>query len=550
MGYKYSIVKYFKGEEILMNYPFSYFLKDGTIGFYRSAQILNIIIYDRSQGSPVFHNIYTLVTLQERAGTPLNLIRYGTQKPLSIDKQRSLMITYQDVEVDTILELYHSLAKRGVWHQPQSDTPLSLEKLTALSPVFVSRNPIPPIHSGIKNPFRHCQYLFEFYASKKTVFESFSESQQQKITEWVMKHLPIDLQRLTDRWGNIIFQLPVTLLKVEERGSSKSNTKKNIEIAWHPKIGDNVPEISIVTVASYDQTIHGYGESIGTHPLHEIEMGSTEGLISTTVKRNSDNLILYEDTASLMKQLTFNMNIASSKKRKVQVEIGKKGMLKDYYIDLHHVESPTVIGNQLKWKERVAKRQHEESVKKLELEKSFIQYGSNGKKDRDKALSDIRSLIQTYGGNGVYLWDPFCDGNDILNTLYFNNSYGVPLKVITSFSKGRIKMLTDEQGNYSGTFEERRQEIIDQLVTKSNHEGVQLEIRCQYAEHGWKFHDRFLLFPGNPPAVWSLGTSLNSIGSSHSILLKVEHAQPVINAFIDLWDELKEVVIWPPKPDI
>ncbi|PIC72975.1 VPA1262 family N-terminal domain-containing protein [Sporosarcina sp. P17b] len=532
-----------------MNYPFDYFIKDGTIGFYQSAQILSIILCDRSLANPIFHNVYTIVTLQERKAPILNKIQYGTQKPLTIDKKHSLMITYQNVGVKTVLALYHSLSEHGMWQQPQSDVPLTLEDLTALPPVFVPGNPVPPIHSGIKNPFRHSHYLFEFYANKKKTFESFSDNQQKKITKWILEHLPIDLQRLTDRWGNIIFQLPITLLNVEERGSADFSTKKVVEITWHTKLDDILPEVSVVAVASYDQTIHSYGESVGTHTLHEVEIGSTEGLISTSVVRNSDKLLLYKDTASLMKQINFNMSIASTKKRWVQIDADKKGNPKDRYIDLRHVENPTIIGKQLEWKERVSKRQHEESVKKLELKKSFVQYGTNGKKERERALSDIRELIQTYGENGAYLWDPYCDGNDILNTLYFNSSYGVPLRVITSISKEDKKEFADKEGNNDAVFKGKKQEMIDQLMTKSNHEGIQLEVRCQYAEHGWKFHDRFLLFPGNPPAVWSLGTSLNSIGSSHSILLRVEHAQPVIDAFIDLWNELEGVVIWPPKID-
>lgn len=532
-----------------MNYPFNYFIKDGTIGFYQSAQILSIILCDRSQAVSTFHNVYTIVTLQEREAPILNKIQYGTPKPLKIDKKHSLMITYQNVEVKTVLALYRSLSENGIWHQPQSDVPLSLEDLTALPPVFVPCNPVPPIHSGIKNPFRHSQYLFEFYASKKKILESFSDKQQQKITKWILEYLPIDLQRLTDRWGNIIFQLPITLLDVEERGSADFSAKKIVKIAWHPKLDDIAPEVSVVAFASYDQTIHGYGESVGTHTLHEVEMGSTEGLISTSIVRNSDNLLLYKDTASLMKQINFNMCVASSKKRRIQIGVDRNGNPKDRYIDLHHVERPTIIGKQLKWKERVAKRQHEESVKKLELKKSFVQYGTNGKKERERALSDIRDLIQAYGENGTYLWDPYCDGNDILNTLYFNSSYGVPLRVITSISGEDKKEFANTEGNNDVIFKGKKQEMIDQLMTKSNHEGIQLEVRCQYAEHGWKFHDRFLLFPGNPPAVWSLGTSLNSIGTSHSILLRVEHAQPVIDAFIDLWDELEGVVIWPSKND-
>lgn len=77
-----------------------------------------------------------------------------------------------------------------------------------------------------------------------------------------------------------------------------------------------------------------------------------------------------------------------------------------------------------------------------------------------------------------------------------------------------------------------------------NFQGLNLEGRYQYGENEWPFHDYFLIFPGTPASVWSLGASLNHIGAEHCILHKVEHPHAVLKAFNELWDELEKNIIW------
>jgi len=45
---------------------------------------------------------------------------------------------------------------------------------------------------------------------------------------------------------------------------------------------------------------------------------------------------------------------------------------------------------------------------------------------------------------------------------------------------------------------------------------------------------------------WSLGTSVNSVGTAHHILQKVDNAQLVVDAFTDLWELLggQDYLVW------
>ena len=84
--------------------------------------------------------------------------------------------------------------------------------------------------------------------------------------------------------------------------------------------------------------------------------------------------------------------------------------------------------------------------------------------------------------------------------------------------------------------------------TRSNNYGIKLEVRCQHGNYGFSFHDRFLIFISeeNTAKVWSLGTSINSLGGAHHIVQEVNHPQHIVNAFEQLWNALdnKDCLVW------
>jgi hypothetical protein len=68
---------------------------------------------------------------------------------------------------------------------------------------------------------------------------------------------------------------------------------------------------------------------------------------------------------------------------------------------------------------------------------------------------------------------------------------------------------------------------------------LKLEYRMSWGVHGG-FHDRFLIFPSLGRArtrVWSLGASINHIGSQHCIVQEVEYPEMVLDAFQRFWDD-------------
>jgi hypothetical protein len=83
---------------------------------------------------------------------------------------------------------------------------------------------------------------------------------------------------------------------------------------------------------------------------------------------------------------------------------------------------------------------------------------------------------------------------------------------------------------------------------ESNWRGLRLEYRVKHGPAGFGFHDRFLIFPRaeEDALAWSLGTSVNGIGMEHHILQRVDNGQLILDAFLELWEQLDqpEHLIW------
>ena len=231
----------------------------------------------------------------------------------------------------------------------------------------------------------------------------------------------------------------------------------------------------------------------------------------------------------------------------------------------------------------VSERVFSESVSSLKERKEFVQYGLNESKQQvtkgtdienegttsdtmsrkyakqKEALEDLRWLMETHGGEGVWLWDPFLDAEDILHTLFFCPHHGVQLRALTAGKKppSTMKKLDTEtrvsererQQLARERAEQNKHEQAGQLeATKGNCHGLQLEFRIREGGAGWGFHDRFIIFPRaqGRALAWSLGTSINSFGKEHHILQKVAHGEPIAQAFKDLWEQLEgtRYLIW------
>jgi len=220
---------------------------------------------------------------------------------------------------------------------------------------------------------------------------------------------------------------------------------------------------------------------------------------------------------------------------------------------LRHSPHVTNLGdaNHYPHREWVRRRMYEAEISRLTQERRFVQYkpqpGQDG--ENSKALDDVRFLINRYGARGVWLWDPYLTSTDILSTLFYCQHSGADLRAITAAEEIADNPCRDSSlGDRISLFISAQKTALDDA--RSNYRGLQLEFRVRRGNAGWKFHDRFLIFPDvdeqRQTLAWSLGTSVNSLGKQHHILQRVDNGRLIMDAFLDLWNQLDqpEHLIW------
>ena len=163
----------------------------------------------------------------------------------------------------------------------------------------------------------------------------------------------------------------------------------------------------------------------------------------------------------------------------------------------------------------------------------------------DEALHDIRAIINTqllWDLDEIRIVDPYLSPNDILNTVAFCEKPGIRVCCLTNIhtisrnKDAKAEILTDEtQGT---TFDEIQNSFRKQLEDGLGREtDLQLSFRTVHGNNGSGFHDRYLIlkYQVNKTRVWSLGTSVNSVGKSHHIVQIVESPTLIDNFFDEVW---------------
>lgn len=528
--------------------------KQGAIAFYKTAEIVSIYLLKNR----IPKNIFTIIIYDEDDFTSER--EYLGNSPYNINNDLSLGILKKRIELQEAEELFNDLIDSNIWEL--DGIQLHIDDLEPTRRFFAPRLADLPIRRVLK-AFNGSSHIIEFF-SKGNILQELNEQRDlEKVCEIVYDVLEIDLMYIKDRIGNILFQFPVTLVSTEAK--IVSDNQIAIKSDWHPLLVE-LPKINIFINASFDDNIMGDNFFSGT---------LRNGI--TFFCRNVDNEARVYITK---KEDGIFLDFMDAFSRIIDVDLDLHGLYRPRTVrigdneesfSLRRCERVVAQIPTKPYQKRINDRRYDASIKELKNRKEFLQYGQ-GINQRTEALSDIRQIIEDNCSNGVYIWDPYVTGIEILSTVYFCTCYNTEIKVITAFSNdiinryhsylygncswGSIKNLLKQLKNYcskciklrnsNNKFDNWIRDRFEILNSNSNNNGINIEVRCQNVE-GWKFHDRFLIFPGSTidkPRVWSLGSSINSIGKHHSILMEIQNAEAVLNAFNSLWDELENSVIW------
>jgi hypothetical protein len=362
-------------------------------------------------------------------------------------------------------------------------------------------------------------------------------------------------------------QLPVTII-VAKFGQNRISGDATVDLAWHPKATSR--KLRAACGLQYDGIISGYASADihGTNAV--LPMSSGQGTLRGILWDDQSRLILAAtgDTGFINK-VSVDMRILDPEPRVFTLtdSIGKRAQARVGLSQSNTLVVGPVTDERVEdW---TRKRIYRDEATRLAAERQFVQYKPEAGKagEHERALEDLRKLINRHGEHGAWLWDPYLGADDVLRTLFYCSHSNAPLRALTAGSAVPVARPQRSTNNLCAdrfrawvrvclsrlkppppppSFADDQRAAFE--AAKSNLRGLHLEFRMKTGQAGWPFHDRFLIFPKTKEGAlaWSLGTSVNSMGRFHHILQQVDNGQLVVDAFEELWSELdqSEHLIW------
>ncbi len=453
--------------------------------------------------------------------------------------------------LDALDKSLATFAATGVW--ALSGRPLRTGALRPEPTLFVPPDGTDrvPVNSVLKNNFWAGSHVVRLADREKHDLAPFLSDRRrlQTLSDSVSGHLPIAFAGLADLLGDVLIQLPVTLMNFSVQGR-KPPGPEEVAISWRP---DATPRpLRIAARTRWDGALTGAAiaeASAAADGSVPIPIDAGHQPLETEIWDSASGFLIGATAAtSTIARLGVHMRLVQPEPRLFTAP-DADGVPRAGRVQLHSLHD-TIVGepeerDRQHW---LLHRQELEERRRLDETRDFVQYRPKVGLtfERARALDDLRRLVEQHGEAGVDLWDPYLTATDILQTLFWSQRANAPLRALTDGRDPPRKADEVEPAQPLLSFADRQRDAFTQF--SGNREGLQLEYRTRSGPGGWPFHDRFLIFPNGRegPMAWSLGTSVNSAGKAHHILQRVSNSALIAGAFEDLWTTLDQPrnLIW------
>lgn len=541
----------------------------GVVGFHTHFEIIEI--FEFSKVTRKATNVFTILVAEEHSAgvseTP-SWLGDRIRLPQFTDSFFGVRRTVRSIAA--ILPRLNDIIS-GTW-QSSSDT-IELGEMASGAPVFA-----PPDSSAevpwnrlLKNNFHNGSHVFEFIDQTKRTFRPFFDTPPLllELSARIMERVPIRIGSMSDKLGNIVVQIPVSVV-LSRFAQLRASGDTQVTLVWHPSATQR--QLRAVSTTEFDEIIDGYASQTITAPQATLPTAAGDGEMQNFLWDDIEGVLLAaQGRTGFIRQVNFGLNAVSSHAEprafKVRGDDGEYHLVKISVANtMNSKVGPLTDQRAFKWTRTRIYREENARLLQESLFKQYTPGDASSSQMHETALDDIRRLINRHGQHGAWLWDPYLSAHDVLKTLFYCMHSGADLRALTAAQEPLSSIRTTPTfkslvrhaiavfranipylrppapPNYA---DRQRQELT---AAKSNNLGLRFEYRMKAGQDGWPFHDRFLIFPKEDGGAlaWSLGISVNQIGRSHHILQRVDDGRRIMDAFLALWNELAkpEHLVW------
>ncbi|MDU8644381.1 VPA1262 family N-terminal domain-containing protein [Pseudomonas syringae group sp. 26L6] len=537
-------------------------------GFIEMRRELEDLLSPSLIGTYNAFSVYEIVGVP-RGGTPINVLTIAVAEAIGIEgtvfEEPAVLLNTDRIKlkelpgwnfcvshcvrpIDSVHVAVEQYQSEGAWML--SGKELGMGQLKPTAPVFAAANSSDdvPINAILKNNFWGGSHVLRLCDQNKERFTRFFEDRQliQSLSNYVQQYLPMHFAQLADFLGDVVIQIPVSVVDVQWHVES-ARGPVTLSATWRPGIE---PRPLAATIrAAHDTTLVATGFVSGFIDSAVIDIDIHGHPLEMELWDQQTGRLLFASVPTghmLSAELRPLLNESEPRLFTTSASLNKPERAARVAV-IHHLP-PMRVGVKSydvsrEWR---ARRTQLEEANRLAESRDFVQYygGERAPSDRDRAMDDLRLLITRHGAAGVDLWDPYLSAADLLETLFWAPSSQAPLRAITNGSEAKEQQLVSDYKDMA--YVQQQQAVLDKHA--GNRFGLNLQYKIRSGPQGWSFHDRFVIFPNHPsgPLAWSLGTSINSLGTAHHVLQKVSNAAMIARSFQDLWTALdqNEHTIW------
>jgi len=498
----------------------------GLLGNYLECELTHIFIIERDTNH-IYH-YYAVCSYEEFIEKNDNLRNvHLTKKLIKLNENYSLGIIQTRLSLEESKNIFMQLCEKQFHFQNQNvilpDT-LQLLPKTHIPSLF-GYNGV-QVNKVLKPNFWGDKYILEFISIETPFNGLLYAAEFDKVNAVISDHLPIKLSQVNDRIGSFIFQFPITLISID-CGISHNWCKATLSMRVDPQLIKK-NDIYTIVKTKLDDTTTGFNSFNGVFENIELELGDSNNL--ELLVCNKSNAIIYKNSlVNFLRDIDIGggLSIQNAEPRVITHKDGSTTEITLVNYDL---------GVKTGWK-----YYYDSRINERVINNEIINHGGDFQNfypgEEKKAFEYIRKRLDHYSGSSseIWLWDPFLRSQDIMETLYYVDVKNMPMKCITSYRE--IKKHNKECGNYLSFRDLEKRKFLSQKNLCIN-----LEFRAVHDNTGFNFHDRFLFFiPNEPdkiPIVYSLGTSINSLGQKHHLIMQTVYPRNIVKAFHELWQEL------------
>ena len=513
------------------------FLNNNIIGSYKYCEVVQILLLPKNKQSAL--NYFTHIECSSRFQSAVDE-SYLTSKPIEISKDFRLCITRKIIPVSEFISIFVSAASTNQWifrHEV-----IDLDQCFNAGAKFIPE--IDPTSSQYRqfiplewylygSNFKGNYYIVELYSQKEKLFSKLTSDHIANIQYYInAAGLFYKLSDLKDRIGNIVCKIPVESLHVTP---GQINERGIILDADYKSYLSNRKLLKIVAQRN-DGLIYNFHTSLVKSNPFQIKLSANQMTNLITILDLSSSLPLYSAVFNFTRHygnfshITPPLICGRPTHEREFIDINQKTMKLSLNTLTYHGELIEFIeeGNAIK------RQTHLEEI--WMQQRGYLKIYKS--QSHEQAIQDIRNILNSnilFDLEEICVIDPYLIANDLIDTVLFCEKYGIKIRALTSYNKIHKNLITANANEFLD-FNQVQSGILTRSL--SNVTDLKIEFRTIRDNHGFAFHDRFIMmrYKINRDRVWSLGSSINSIGKEHSILHIVSIPETVTSIFDELWE--------------